>query len=110
MNNAVMRGVMTRIGFSEDAAQALFNEQGMHELQEIRLLTDNEVKNLCKVIRRPAGGTILNPEGGNPNPAPGVQVNLRAEEGTFEALGILFAPHGARSPHGYCAGHHARHD
>jgi hypothetical protein len=80
MNNAVMRGVMTRIGFSVPAAQALVDEQGMNELEEIRLLTDDEVENLCKVIRRP-GGTIPNPAGGNnpPIPAPGVQVSLRAE-------------------------------
>ncbi|KAI2505609.1 hypothetical protein MHU86_8851 [Fragilaria crotonensis] len=78
MNNAVMRGVMTRIGFSEAAAQALVEEQGMNELEEIRLLSDDEVESLCKVIRRP-GGTIPNPAGGPPIPAPGVQVNQRAE-------------------------------
>jgi hypothetical protein len=78
MNNAVMRGVMTRIGFSEAAAQALVEEQGMSELEEIRPLSDDEVESLCKVIRRP-GGTIPNPAGGQPIPAPGVQVNQRAE-------------------------------
>ena len=79
MNNAVMRQVMTRIGFSDPAAQALVDEQGMDTLDEIKLLTDDEVESLCKVIRRP-GGTIPAPNvGGAPIPAPGVQVNLRAE-------------------------------
>jgi hypothetical protein len=41
-------------------------------------LSSNEVKSLCKVIRRP-GGTIPNPAGGQPIAAPGVQVNQRAE-------------------------------
>jgi hypothetical protein len=75
MNNAVMmRRVMTRIGFSEAAAQALVEEHGMSKLEEIRLLSDDESKILCKVIRRP-GGTIPNPADGQPIPAPDVQVN-----------------------------------
>ncbi|KAI2509583.1 hypothetical protein MHU86_4844 [Fragilaria crotonensis] len=78
MNNAVMRGVFTRIGFSESASQALVEEQGMSDLEEIKLLSDEEVESLCKVIRRP-GGTVPNPAGGAPIPAPGVQVNMRAE-------------------------------
>ena len=78
MNSFVMRGVMTRIGFSEAAAQALVKKEGMNELEEIRLLSDDEVESLCKVIRRP-GGTIPNPAGGPPIPAPGVQVNQHAE-------------------------------
>jgi hypothetical protein len=78
MNNAVMRGVMTRIGFSEAAAQALVEDQDMNELKEIKLLSDDEVESLCKVIRRP-GGTVPNPAGGVPIANPGVQVNQRAE-------------------------------
>ena len=79
MNNAVMRQVMTCIGFSDAAAQALVDDQGMDTLDEIKLLTDDEVESLCKVIRCP-GGTIPAPNvGGAPIPAPGVQVNLRAE-------------------------------
>jgi hypothetical protein len=75
MNNAIMRGVMTSIGFSN----AFVDEQGMDTLQEIRLLTDYEVESLCKVIYRP-GGTVPAPVAhGSPIPAPGVQVNLRAQ-------------------------------
>lgn len=38
----------------------------------------NWLESLCKVIRRP-GGTILNPDGGTPIPALGVQVNQRTK-------------------------------
>ena len=77
MNIAVMRGVMTRIGFSELAAQALVGEQGMDDLQEIKLLSDDEIKSLIKVIRRP-GGTIAGAAGAQVA-NPGVNVNQRAE-------------------------------
>ncbi|KAI2500398.1 hypothetical protein MHU86_14069 [Fragilaria crotonensis] len=78
MNNAVMRGVMTRIGFSEAAAQALVEEQGIDSLEEVKLLSDDEIQSLCKVIRRP-GGTIPGAAGAAPVNNPGVQVNQRAE-------------------------------
>ena len=77
MNIAVMRGVMTRIGFSELAAQALVEEQGMDDLQEIKLLSDDEIESLIKVIRRP-GGTIAGAAGAQVA-NPGVNVNQRAE-------------------------------
>lgn len=78
-----MRAAMVRIGFTIDAAQALVEEQGMDSLDEIKLLSDDEIESLCKVIHRP-GGMIPappgGPEGGAANiPNPGVSVNLRAE-------------------------------
>jgi hypothetical protein len=74
---------MVRIGFTVEAAQALVEEQGMDSLDEIKLLTDDEIESLCKVIRRP-GGMIPAPPGGPAGgaaniPSPGVSVNLRAE-------------------------------
>ena len=57
-----MRAAMVRIGFSEQAAQALVEDQGIATLEEIRLLSDDEIESLCKVIRRP-GGTIPPPNG-----------------------------------------------
>ena len=67
----------------------MIDDQGMDDLEELALLTDTEVENLCKVVRRP-GGTIDNPnrndEDGDPvagQPAtitnPGQTVALRAE-------------------------------
>ena len=82
MNNAVMRAAMTRIGFTETAAQALVEEQGIDNLEEVKLLTDDDIENLCKVIRRPGGN--LPPlagalPGAAPVPNPGVPVNQCAE-------------------------------
>jgi ribosomal protein S13 len=82
MNNAVMRAAMTCIGFTEAAAQALVEEQGIDSLEEVKLLTDDEIESLCRVIRRPGGN--LPPVAGAlpgavPVPNPGVPVNQRAE-------------------------------
>ncbi|KAI2499837.1 hypothetical protein MHU86_14654 [Fragilaria crotonensis] len=51
----------------------------MDTLEEIQLLSDDEIENLCKVIRRP-GGTIpgLKP-GDAPVNVPGTPISLRAE-------------------------------
>ncbi len=74
-----MRTMLQRIGFSATASQVLVDKQGMDTLAEIEFLSDDEVKSLCRVIRRP-GGTIPGP---NPDDAPvnnpGTPVNLRAE-------------------------------
>jgi hypothetical protein len=50
-----MRTMFVRIGFTNVAAQVIVDEQGMDTLDEIQLLTDDEIENLCKVIRRPGG-------------------------------------------------------
>jgi hypothetical protein len=71
--------MLQRIGFIAAASQVLVDEQGMDTLAEIQLLTDDEIENLCKVVRQP-GGTIPGP---NPGDAPvnnsGTPVNLRAD-------------------------------
>lgn len=74
-----MRTMFNRIGFTVAASQVIVDEQGMDSLDEIRLLTDDEIENLCKVIRRP-GGTIPGPNPGDPPVNnPGTPVNLCAE-------------------------------
>ncbi|KAI2513671.1 hypothetical protein MHU86_811 [Fragilaria crotonensis] len=78
MQNAVMRATMTRIGFTEAAAQALVEEQGIDSLDEVRLMTDEEIESLCKVLRRP-GGMVPGAAGAAQVQNPGVQVNQRAE-------------------------------
>ncbi len=51
----------------------------MDVLEEIQLLTDDEIENLCKVIRRP-GGVIPGPNPGDaPVNNPTTPINLRAE-------------------------------
>ena len=82
MNNAVMRAAMTRIGFTGAAAHTLVEEQGIDNLEEVRLLTNNEIESICKVIRRPGGNLPLTAgalPGAAPVPNAGVQVNQRAE-------------------------------
>ncbi|KAI2507210.1 hypothetical protein MHU86_7167 [Fragilaria crotonensis] len=79
MQNAVMRATMTRIGFTEAAAQALVEEQGIDSLDEVRLMTDEEIESLCKVLRRPGGMVPGAGQGAAQVENPGVQVNQRAE-------------------------------
>jgi hypothetical protein len=74
-----MRTIFNPIGFTIAASQVIVNKQGLDSLDEIRLLTDNKIKNLCKVIRCP-GGQLPGPNPGNPPVNnPGTPVNLRAE-------------------------------
>jgi hypothetical protein len=74
-----MRMMFNRIGFTLAASQVIVDDQGMDTLEEIRLLSDDVIENLCKVIRRP-GGTIPGPNpGAAPVNNPGTPVSLRAE-------------------------------
>jgi hypothetical protein len=82
-NLAAIRTAMERLGFSNAAAEFIVTEQNLDDLAEFALLTDAEVENLCKVIRRP-GGVIPNPNAaaaGQPATVanPGIAVSLRAE-------------------------------
>jgi ribosomal protein S13 len=54
---AAMRTMFTRIGFTAATAQAIVEDQGLDNLAEVKLLTDDEIESLCKVLRRP-GGTV----------------------------------------------------
>jgi len=88
--HAAMRQVFQRLGFSQQAATAVVDDQGINSLDELRILKDDEITNLCKVIRRP-GGQIANPnpdvQGNIPNP--GIMVSLRAEHNTKLARYML---------------------
>jgi hypothetical protein len=73
------RTMLQRMGLSATASVAITEEQGLDSLNEIKLLTDDEVESLCKVVRRP-GGTIPGPNPGDaPVNNPGIPINLRAE-------------------------------
>jgi hypothetical protein len=80
MEPAAVRTALARIGFLEAAAQAITDEQGIDSLEEIRLLSDDEISNLAKLLRRP-GGVVPGQVNatGNAVPNPGIQVNARAE-------------------------------
>ena len=62
------------IGFSAEAALVITDAQVIDCMEELDILTDGEIKNLCKVIRIPGGiNTITNVAN------LGIQVSLRSE-------------------------------
>lgn len=82
-NAIAVRNALQRIGFTQAAAQSIVTDQGIDDASEVALLNDEEVTNLCKVVRRP-GGAVANPDAnaqGQPAQIPnnGHQVSLRAE-------------------------------
>ena len=73
----------TRLGFSAKAAGFITDDQVLDTLDELKVLTNDEIESLCKVVWRP-GGTVPNPNYGDPEqPAnmlsPGEQVLLQAQ-------------------------------
>ena len=72
-----MRQAFVRLGFTQQGAVAVVNEQGIATLEELGLLTENEIEGLCKTIRRPGGTMVGQGQGNVPNP--GTAVSLRAE-------------------------------
>ena len=73
---------LTRLGISAKGSGFITNNQGLDTLDELKVLTNDEIESLCKIVRRP-GGTIPNPNAGDPGqPAtlsnPVKQVLLRA--------------------------------
>jgi hypothetical protein len=76
---AAMRTMFNRLGFTVAASQVIVDEQGLDTLDEIKLLTDDEIENLCKVLRRPGGTIPAENPAHPPVPNPGTPINLRAE-------------------------------
>ncbi len=70
---------LQHLGFTADAAQAITINQGIDSLDGLRELTDTEVENLCKVIRKPSGIVLSNTNSPNFAPNQGQQVFFRAE-------------------------------
>ena len=60
-----LRAALMRLGFSAKAAGFITDDQGMDTLYELKVLTNDEIESLCKVVWRP-GGTVLNPNTGDP--------------------------------------------
>jgi len=77
-NVAAIRAALQRIGFNQEASTFITTDQGLNNLEEFKILTDDEVDNLCRVTCKP-GGTIPNPTaGGAPLPNPGIPVSMKA--------------------------------
>ena len=56
---------LTRLGFSAKAAGFITDDQGLDTLDERKVLTNDEIESICKVVWRP-GGTVPNPNVGDP--------------------------------------------
>ena len=66
MSNVVaLRAALTCLGFSAKAAVFIAANQGMDTLDELKVLTNDEIESLCKVVWLP-GGTVPNPNAGDP--------------------------------------------
>ena len=83
MADVALREALMRLGFSAKGVGFITDDQGLDTLDELKVLTNDEIEILCKVVRHP-GGTIPNPKAGDPGqPAtlsnPGEQVPLRSE-------------------------------
>ena len=79
MDSVTIRQLLVRLGFSLNAAHSLTTDQGLSSLEELRLLTDGEVINLCKALRKP-GGMAENPDAPPAQvPNQGFMVSMRAE-------------------------------
>jgi hypothetical protein len=93
-----LRQAYVRLGFTVAAATSIIADQGIDSLEELQVLRDSDISNLCKVVRRP-GGTIANPQAGAPGqnpeiPNPGIPASLRAE--TNLKLGSFWLRHQAK--------------
>jgi hypothetical protein len=81
---AAMHQLFQHMGYySQVAVRAIVDEQGIDSLDELHILKDKEITNLCKFIHDP-GGQIANPnplqQGNIPNP--GISVSLHMENNT----------------------------
>ena len=69
-----IQSAYVRIGFSSEAVPVITDAQGIDCMEELEILTDGEIKNICKVIRIPGGINLIT------NVANlGIQVSLRSE-------------------------------
>ena len=78
-----LRVDLTRLGFLAKVAGFITNNQRLDTLDELKVLTNDEIESFCKVVRRP-GGTVPNPNVGDPGQAaklsnPGEQVLLQSD-------------------------------
>ena len=59
-NLAALRAALVRLGTTAEVANEITATQGIDTIEELRILTDDEVETLCHAIRRP-GGLMPNP-------------------------------------------------
>ena len=61
------------LGFTQQAAACIVDQQGFATPEDFATLTDNEVSDVCKVTRRPGGLDV------NGDPNAGITVSIVAE-------------------------------
>ena len=74
-----IRAALARLGFSDQAAMSIQVDQGLSTLEEFELLSDSDISDLCKVVRRPGGTVAAVGVPGGQVANPGIAVSLRAE-------------------------------
>ena len=74
MAGMALRSTYERIGFYTEAAVVITDTQSIDSMEELEIITDGEIENMCKIIRRPGG---INPITNVANL--GLQVSLRTE-------------------------------
>ena len=73
MVGVALGSAYVRIGFSAESALVITDSQGIDCMEKLEILTDGDIKNLCKVIRIPGG---ISPITNIANL--GIQVSLRS--------------------------------
>ena len=91
-DRAASKTMLGLLGFSEEAANKIYDVQGVNAISEWKEMDDEAITTLCKVLRRP-GGTAA---GGGADP--GVMVSARAE--TNLKLAVFFMKHQERVSRG----------
>ena len=51
--NVASRTMLTGLGFSQAAADEIYNNQGIDSIDEWKEMDEDSVATLCKVLRRP---------------------------------------------------------
>ena len=59
-NLVTLRAALVHVGTTAEVANEITATQGIDTIEELRMLTDDEVETLCRTIRRP-GGLMPNP-------------------------------------------------
>ena len=96
---AAMRAAFARLGFTDPGPTMIVGDQGIDHINILADLDDEEVETLLKLLRRP-GGTIANPNAGDPGQpafitAPGISVSMRAA--TNLKLAVYYCRHMTRT-------------
>ena len=87
------RNALQLLGFSTNAAVYITGTEDIDSMEELEILEDKDIHNLCDSVRNP-GGLIANPNAGGDGQAaqirnPGIPVSTRAETNLKQAAYYL---------------------